>query len=216
MINNDFKTNLLNYFDILFPNPKCFLNYSKDYELLIAVMLSAQTTDKKVNTVTAILYKKYDTLKKLSSADLFDIETIIKPLGMYKIKGKNVIGLANKLLLDFHSIVPSEKEELLELPGVGIKTANVVRAELFNIPEFPVDTHINRISKRLGISVESSDVTQVEKDLKRFFDEKDWIRLHHQFIMFGRSICNAKKPACSKCNLRTYCSYFSNLSTQSK
>ena len=138
-----------NYLDELEPNPVCELNYTKDYELLIAVMLSAQTTDKSVNKVTEILFCKYDSLEKLSQADREDIKKIIRPLGNFNKKAINIINIANSLLNDFQGIVPHTHEELESLSGVGRKTANVVLGELYNIPSLAVDTHVLRVSNRL-------------------------------------------------------------------
>ena len=138
------------YLDELFLNPKCELNYNKDYELLIAVMLSAQTTDKGVNKVTSILFNKYDSLEKLSNANIEDIKEIIKPIGNFNKKSKNIIEIAKILLDKFNGIVPKTHENLEILPGVGRKTANVVLGELYNIPTFPVDTHITRVANRLN------------------------------------------------------------------
>ena len=145
------KTNinpLLNYLDELFPSARCELFYSKDYELVIAVMLSAQTTDKSVNAVTPVLFNKYPSIEELNNAPLSDIEEILKPIGLYKNKAKNLKGIVKDLLERFNGKVPSNKDELMTLPGVGNKTAGVIRAEIFQIPDLPVDTHILRISKR--------------------------------------------------------------------
>ena len=204
------------YFDEILPNVGCELNYSKDYELLIAVMLSAQTTDNAVNNVTKILFSKFDTLEKLSNAKLEEIESIIKPIGLYKHKANNIALIVNKLLHDFNGVLPSKKEDLTTFPGVGNKTASVVRAEIFKLNEFPVDTHVLRISKRLGIAKSTDKPIYAEQKLKKFFDEKSWIKLHHQFIHFGRQICFAQRPLCESCKLKEYCSYFSSLSNKSK
>ena len=140
------------YLDELFPNVGCELNYHKDYELVIAVMLSAQTTDVSVNNVTQVLFDKYQDLNSLANADLEDIVDIIHSIGLYKNKAKNVIGIAKALVENYGGVVPSDKDELQKLPGVGNKTAGVIRAEIFKIPDLPVDTHILRITKRLGIA----------------------------------------------------------------
>lgn len=198
---------IVNYLNNLYPEVKCFLNYSKDYELLIAVMLSAQTTDKAVNSVTSVLFSKYKTLKSLGSARVFDVEEIIKSIGMYKVKAKNVVDIANGLLTKFNGVVPSNKEDLMSLPGVGNKTANVVLNELYKKEEFPVDTHIFRFSKRLNIAKESDDVIVAEEKLKKYFENYSFYKLHHQIILFGRNICNAKKPNCKNCGLVNICKY---------
>ena len=164
------KTNikpLLDYLDEILPTAKCELLYSKDYELVIAVMLSAQTTDKSVNAVTPILFKKYPTLDALYNAPLEDIEEIIKPIGLYKNKAKNLKGIVQDLVDRFNGVVPSDKEQLMTLPGVGNKTAGVIRAEIFQIPDLPVDTHILRISKRLNLAKKDDEPIDVERKLKK-------------------------------------------------
>lgn len=196
------------YLDEILPDARCALNYSKDYELVIAVMLSAQTTDKAVNNVTINLFNKYKTLEDFANASLFDVEEEIKRLGMYKLKAKNIIGICKNILENHGGIVPKEKELLTALPGVGVKTANVVRAELFNIPEIAVDTHILRISKRLALALESDGPSEVEQKLRKLFPENLYIKLHHQLIWFGRTVCKAKNPDCDNCKLKEVCKYF--------
>ena len=152
---------ILSYLDELFPLAKCELFYCKDYELVIAVMLSAQTTDKSVNAVTPILFEKYPSLDDLEKASLEDIEEVIKPIGLYKNKAKNLKGIVHDLIYRFNCVVPSNKDELMTLPGVGNKTAGVIRAEIFKIPDLPVDTHILRISKRLKLAKPDDDPYEV-------------------------------------------------------
>lgn len=193
------------YLDKILPDAKCALNYNKDYELVIAVMLSAQTTDKAVNNVTSNLFNKYKTLEEFAKANLFDVEKEIQKLGMYKVKAKNIIGICSDLLNKFNGRVPSQKDLLVTLPGVGNKTANVVRAELFNIPEIAVDTHILRISKRLELANEDDTPLEVEHKLRKLFKEEQYIKLHHQLIWFGRTICKAKNPNCNECMIRNFC-----------
>lgn len=198
---------IIDYLDSLFPNPRCELNYNKDYELLISVMLSAQTTDKRVNEVTSILYKKYDTLEKLASADLSDIKNIIRPIGTFNKKGENVQKIAKKLLEDTSGKVVNDRAYLETLPGVGRKTVNVVLANLYNEPLIAVDTHVSRVSKRLGLAKESDDVLTIEKKLNRKFSKKVLVRLHHQLVLFGRYYCKAQKPLCENCKLKDICKY---------
>jgi endonuclease-3 len=198
------------YFDEILPNPGCELNYTTDYGFLIAVMLSAQTTDKKVNKVTEILFQKYPTLEDIENADFNDIEEIIRPLGLSKTKAKNLKEIAHALLSKYKGIVPQNKEELMKLPGVGNKTSNVVLIELFKIPAFPVDTHVFRTSKRLGLTSEEDDVIDVENKLKKIFLKESWIKLHHQFIHFGRYYCKAISPKCDSCKLKGICKYYEN------
>ena len=203
------KTNislLFNYLDKLFPNVGCELNYAKDYELVIAVMLSAQTTDKSVNNVTSILFSKYQSLDDLNNAPIEDIENIIKSIGLYKNKAKNLKGIVNDLIYRFNYQVPSNKEELMSLPGVGNKTAGVIRAEIFKIPDLPVDTHVSRIAKRLGLAKKNDEPIEVERKLKKIIPEDRWIKSHHQLIHFGRYFCYARSPKCDECELKEYCS----------
>ncbi len=193
------------YLDSLFPNAKCELFYSQDYELVIAVMLSAQTTDKSVNAVTSHLFKKYPILKSFVEADIKDIENEIQSLGLYKNKAKNIKGIAETLYNDFNSILPSDKNELQKLPGIGNKSAGVIRCEVFKIPDLPVDTHIIRISNRLGIATKKDEPIDIERKLKKIIPEESWIKSHHQLIHFGRYFCTARNPKCSECKIKKYC-----------
>ena len=202
------KTNitpLLSYLDELFPNAKCELFYTKDYELVIAVMLSAQTTDKSVNAVTSVLFNKYQSLDSLNEAPLEDIENIIKQIGLYKNKAKNLKGIVKDLIERFNYQVPSDKDLLMTLPGVGNKTAGVIRAEIFKIPDLPVDTHILRIAKRLKLAKKDDEPIEVEHKLKKFIPEERWIKSHHQLIHFGRYFCTARSPMCEKCKISDMC-----------
>lgn len=194
---------IVKYLDEIIPNPKCELNYNKDYELLIATMLSAQTTDKKVNQVTDVLFKKYDTLEKLRKSNVNDIIEIIKPIGTYNKKANNIINIA-KRLKEVNDIVPNDRKFLESLNGVGRKTTNVVLSNLYNEPYIAVDTHVQRVSKRLGIT-KSDDVVKIEKTLYNFFKGEDFCKLHHQLVLFGRYYCKAKKPECASCKLKDIC-----------
>ena len=205
MTNKQKTQQILDYLDEILPNVGCELNYNKDYELVIAVMLSAQTTDVSVNQVTSKLFAKYTTLESLAQADLNDIENIIHSIGLYKNKAKNLLGIAQTLVDKYGGVVPSDKDELQTLPGVGNKTAGVIRAEIFHIPDLPVDTHILRISKRLGLAKEDDGPYEVEMKLKKIIDESRWIKTHHQLIHFGRYLCTARKPACETCKLAHLC-----------
>lgn len=196
---------LIGFMDERYPSVGCELNYTKDYELVIAVMLSAQTTDISVNKVTAVLFSKYQTVKELANADLEDIEEIIHSIGLYKNKAKNVLGIANDLVNKYEGKVPSDKDELQKLPGVGNKTAGVIRAEIFHIPDLPVDTHILRISKRLKIVDSSADSFKTEMALKKVIPEDRWIKTHHQLIHFGRDMCTARNPQCENCKISEFC-----------
>lgn len=195
------------YLDELFPNPKCELKYKKDYELLIAVVLSAQTTDKRVNGVTDILFEKYDTLEKLVKADINDIINIIRSIGSFRKKSLYVREIACKLLDEFNGKVPNDFETLQTFPGVGRKTANVVLSNLYNVPGIAVDTHVERTSKRLGLAKKTDTVLQVEQKLMKKYNKSVWSRRHHQMVLFGRYYCKAKKPECSTCKLKEICKY---------
>lgn len=204
-------TNILDYLDELFPNPKCELVYHKDYELLIAVMLSAQTTDKRVNMVTKVLFNKYPDLKSLSEADINDIIEIIKPIGTFNRKAVCVKEIAASLLKYCNGIVPNDREYLESLSGVGRKTVNVVLSNLYNENVLAVDTHVARVSKRLNLAKNDDDVLTIEKKLSRKFPKDKLGRIHHQLVLFGRYHCKANKPECLNCKLKEFCKYKSEL-----
>ncbi len=195
------------YLDELFPNPKCELNYTKDYELLLATMLSAQTTDKRVNEVTSVLFKKYPSLKSLSCADVADVIDIIRPIGTFNKKALNLIDIANSLIYDKGGFLPNDRDYLESLPGVGRKTANVVLSNIFNEPCLAVDTHVMRVSKRLGLCFDDDDAYVIEKKLTNFFKREDLCRRHHQLVLFGRYYCMARTPKCDGCKLKDICKY---------
>ena len=202
------KTNIspiLEYLDELFPHASCELFYTKDYELVIAVMLSAQTTDKSVNNVTRVLFNKYQSLDELNNAPIEDIEEIIKQIGLYKNKAKNLKGIVKDFIEKFDYQVPSDKDLLQTLPGVGNKTAGVIRAEIFKIPDLPVDTHVSRIAKRLKLAKKDDEPIEIERKLKRLIPEDRWIKSHHQLIHFGRYFCTARNPRCKECKIKDYC-----------
>lgn len=203
------------YLEELFPDAKAELDFTNHFELIVAVVLSAQTTDIAVNKVTKALFKKYPTPKDLMDANLEDVMSTIKTIGLYKTKAKNIIGLAQSLVENYNGIVPNDRQALEALPGVGRKTANVVLSNAFGVPALAVDTHILRISKRLGLADESDNVLQVERKLNNQFPKSQWHKLHHQLIFFGRYHCLARKPKCHTCKMQTICPYFKNvISTQ--
>ena len=195
------------YLDELYPNPRCELNYTKDYELLLATMLSAQTTDKRVNEVTKVLFKKYPTLKALATANIKDIQDIIRPIGTYHKKSENLIEIAKRLEEDYHGKLPNNREYLESLKGVGRKTANVVLSNIFNVPCIAVDTHVARVSKRLNLAKEKDDVLTIEKKITKKFKKEDLCKRHHQLVLFGRYHCLARNPKCEECKLKTICKY---------
>lgn len=197
-----------NYLDELYENPKCEINYKKDYELLISVMLSAQTTDKRVNEVTEILYKKYNSLDKLKNADINDIKEIIKPLGNYNKKAIFIKNISTILVDKYNSIIPLTRNKLEELPGVGRKTVNVFFAELNIEPSIAVDTHVERVSKRLSLAKKEDNVLEVEKHLRRIYKKENWSKRHLQMVLFGRYKCKAIKPECNECKLKEICKYY--------
>ena len=184
--------------DLMFPDPKCELNYNRDYELLIATVLSAQCTDKRVNEVTSELFANYD-IYGLAKASKKDIERIIRSVGTSSKKSDYVIGIAKSLTDEYNGVVPNDREYLESLPGVGRKTANVVLSNLFDVPTIAVDTHVERVSKRLKLVRKNDKVLIVEKKLMKLIPESLWSRTHHQMVLFGRYICKAKKPDCEKC-----------------
>ena len=194
MVVQDFNEKL----DKMFPDARCELNYNRDYELLIATVLSAQCTDKRVNEVTGVLFSQYD-IYGLSKADKKDIEDIIKSCGSYTKKSDYIIKIAKSIVDNYNGVVPNDREYLESLPGVGRKTANVVLSNLFDVPAIAVDTHVERVSKRLKIARKNDDVLTVEKKLMKMIPKDKWSRSHHQMVLFGRYICKAKAPECGNC-----------------
>lgn len=196
---------IINYLDEIIPNPVCELKYNKDYELLISVMLSAQTTDKRVNLVTDVLYKKYPSLEELCNADINDIIDIIRPIGTFRKKASNIKLISQRILEECNGIVPNNRKYLESLPGVGRKTTNVVLSNLYNVPCIAVDTHVSRVSKRLGLAKQDDDVLTIEKKLNKKLPKEKLSRLHHQLVLFGRYYCKAQNPECSNCKLKNIC-----------
>lgn len=195
---------LIENLDKLFPDARCELNYTKDYELLIATVLSAQCTDKRVNEVTKVLFSKYD-INTLSSANLKDIESIIRSCGSYTKKAYYIKTIAEKLVSDYEGKVPNDREYLENLPGVGRKTCNVVLSNLYNVPAIAVDTHVARVSVRLGFAKKNDSVLTIEKKLMKKLPKENWSRVHHQLVLFGRYKCIARKPICKDCTFIEYC-----------
>ena len=196
---------IFSYLDELIKNPVCELEFNKDYELLIATVLSAQTTDKRVNNVTKVLFIKYPSIEALSKASVSDIESIIKEIGTYHKKAIFVKEIATRLVNDNIKVLPNNREYLESLPGVGRKTTNVFLSVIYNEPAIAVDTHVARVSKRLGLVNESDTVDIIEKKLMKKVQKERWSRTHHQFVLFGRYYCKAKNPICNNCKLKDIC-----------
>lgn len=198
---------ILDYFNELYPNPKTELLYNKDYEFLIAVVLSAQATDKRVNMVTPILFNKYNSLEALKEASLDDLMYILKPVGMYNKKAKFVHDIANTLYDKYNNVVPKERLYLESINGVGRKTANVILSTLYNEPCIAVDTHIDRVSKRLTLASKNDNVKVIEKKLVSLIPKDKQSAFHLQMVLFGRYNCKAIKPNCLNCKLKNICTY---------
>ena len=196
---------ILNTFDEMFPDARCVLNHSNNLELLVAVMLSAQTTDESVNKLTSHLFQKYKTVDDYANASLSELESDLHSIGLYRNKAKNIKAMAVALQTRFNGVVPASHDALISLPGVGRKTANVVMAEGFGYPAIAVDTHVERISKRLGFAKPDDTVLTVEKKLMKTIPKNRWIKTHHQMIFFGRYHCKAMSPHCKECPLADIC-----------
>ncbi len=188
------------------PEAACALDHGTRFQLLIAVMLSAQTTDVSVNKVTPVLFARYPDAAAMAEADPADVQEIIKTIGLYKNKAKNAVSLAKMLMERYGGEVPGEYEELVKLPGVGRKTANVVLAEGFGKNRIAVDTHVFRVANRIGLT-DGKDPDEVEETLMARLPEDSWIRAHHLLIFHGRKVCHARKPDCENCGLKGICKY---------
>lgn len=188
---------------------ECPLIHNSPFQLLIAVMLSAQCTDKKVNTVTPILFKKYKSVKDFENADLSTLENIIRPIGLFRAKSANIMATSTSINKNFHGEVPSTMNELISLPGVGRKTANVILGNGFNIPGFPVDTHVIRLTNRIGIA-NIIIPEKIEKIVNKKLPKKYWTDFSHLLITHGRAICKAQKPACEECKISNLCNFGKN------
>lgn len=191
----------------MFPDARCELNYNNLYELVVAVMLSAQTTDKAVNLVTPDLFKRYPDLESLSNASVDEVRTYIKSIGLYHNKSVNIINMAKQVIAKYNGVIPNNLDELKSLPGIGQKTANVVLVEWFKIPRIPVDTHVDRVSKRLGLANNDDTVLQVENKLMALLDPSDYHMGHHLLLFLGRYHCLSRNPKCDNCPLYKYCVY---------
>lgn len=189
---------IYNKISLLFPNAKCELNYKNIFELTIATILSSQTTDASVNKITPLLFQKYPDSKTMKDANSNDIESIIKPLGLYHNKAINIINLSKELEEKYNGIIPNDFNALVKLPGIGRKTANVILSEGYDVPKIAVDTHVMRVSNRLGLS-NSSNPDKIEEDLMKLFPTNIWKDVHLKLLFFGRYLCTSKNPKCNLC-----------------
>ncbi|GFH40283.1 endonuclease III [Pseudolactococcus insecticola] len=199
----------------MFPNAHGELESDTPFQLLIATILSAQATDKGVNKATPKLFASYPDAETLAIADIADVESKIRTIGLYKTKAKNIVRTAQMLITDFGGELPHDKDLLQKLPGVGRKTANVVLGDAFGIPGIAVDTHVERVSKRLQLVKQSATVLEVEDKLMKVVPEKDWVETHHRLIFFGRYHCTARNPKCQTCPVLPYCKFGEKLTHES-
>lgn len=211
----NYSKKLIKTLNSLYPNPTPTLKWTSPFECLIAVILSAQCTDKKVNLVTEGLFKQANTPEKILALGQNRLAEIIKPCGLFNTKSKNITRTCEILIKNFKSEIPKTQKELETLPGVGRKTAQVILTQVFNKPAFPVDTHIHRIANRLGLC-HTKTPEQTEKCLKKNIPKRYWRNLHLQFIFHGRDTCSAKRPTCSKCALNSICAYHAAFSVTSR
>jgi len=188
----------------LYPDIKCDLNYETPFQLLVAVMMSAQCTDKRVNIVTPHLFAEFPTACVMAEAPLSRVEKLIHTTGFYHNKSKNIIAMSKILVQEYQGALPTTQEALVALPGVGRKTANVIMGELYKVPAVVVDTHVKRLSNLIGLSKES-DVVKIEQDIEKKISKKYWIDLTHLFIRHGRAICVARRAKCSECEIYHIC-----------
>lgn len=191
----------------MYPDAKCELNHETPFQLLVATILSAQTTDKKVNEVTKELFKEYPDVDSFLTMSINELENRIKQIGLYRTKAKNIMIMCNQLKDNFNGEVPKTMEEITSLAGAGRKTANVVLSNAFGVPSIAVDTHVFRVSNRLGLA-DSDNVLEVEKQLQKELPKKEWTLTHHLLIFHGRYCCIARNPKCNECRLQSKCKYY--------
>lgn len=209
LIKDEMIPEIIERLETMHPEAACALDFGTHFQLLSAVMLSAQTTDVSVNKVTPVLFDKYPTPEAMAEADPLEVQEIIKTIGLYKNKSRNIVALSKMLVSDYGGEVPGDFDELVKLPGVGRKTANVVLAEGFGEARIAVDTHVFRVSNRIGLTC-AKDPGGVEKGLMERLPEDQWSRAHHLLIFHGRKVCHARKPDCDNCLLAEYCMYHKN------
>ena len=206
MIKQDDVIKVLDILEETYPDAECALNHKNVYELIVAVALSAQTTDKSVNQVSPALFERYPDAEALAAAEPSEVEEYIKRIGLYRTKAKNIVAMAQKICCDFGGKVPNDYDSLISLPGVGRKTANVVLAVGFGQQRIAVDTHVFRVANRIGLADEK-DVLKTELSLMERVPEERWSRTHHSLIFHGRQCCDARKPKCDSCPVNIYCEY---------
>lgn len=202
--------NIIEQFNIMYPDADCSLEYKNPLQLLIATQLAAQCTDARVNIVTNDLFKKYKTVDDFANADLQELEQDIRSTGFFHNKARNIIAACKMMIADFNRTVPSDMESLLKLPGVGRKTANLLLNDCFSIPGVVVDTHAKRLSKRIGLT-KNEDPEKIEYDLMKLIPKDNWGSFCHQLVYHGRAVCNARKPLCEKCGIKEYCNFYKSL-----
>ncbi len=197
---------IIEKFNEMYPDAQCSLTYNDPIQLMVATQLSAQCTDARVNMVTKELFKRYKTVQEFAEADIEELENYIRSTGFYRNKARNIITACRMLLTDFGGTVPSNMDDLLKLPGVGRKTANLLLNDWFGIPAVVVDTHAKRLSRRIGLT-DNEDPEKIEYDLMKVVPKENWGSFCHQLIYHGRAVCKARKPMCEKCDIRPYCNY---------
>ena len=199
---------ILDIIEAMFPDAHCELDYATTFQLSVSVILSAQTTDKAVNEVTPGLFERFPNAASMAEATQEEIEHLIHRIGLYHNKAQHILVFAQELIRDYGGEVPSQSNRLMALPGIGRKTANVIQAVGFAIPALAVDTHVDRVSHRLGLVRKNADVVETERTLKRKIPRDRWIKAHHAILFFGRYHCKAQKPACTICPLQAECRYY--------
>lgn len=203
------QTRIINAICEMYPEAECELHFKTPFQLLVATILSAQTTDVRVNIVTKELFERYGEVEKMADASPETLRNIIRSIGFYNSKADNIINTSKILMEEYNSLVPSKMDDLIKLPGVGRKTANVVLSNAFGIPAFAVDTHVKRVTFRLGLT-KSTDPDIIEKDITSKIPKYMYTRAHHAIIFHGRRMCKAQKPECDRCTLTSDCNYFKN------
>ncbi len=207
MNKKDKVINILEIFDQLYPDAECSLEYETPLQLLISTQLAAQCTDARVNLVSKELYKKYRAVEDFANADLAELEQDIKPTGFYRNKAKNIIACCKQLLEKHQGKIPDNMEDLLKLPGVGRKTANLVLYEIYDIQGVVVDTHAKRLTNHIGLT-KNQDPEKIEYDLQKIVPKERWADFCHKLVFHGRAVCNARKPDCENCRINSFCDYY--------